>query len=395
MADAVSATAAMETTGGFETTRVVVPPVPLSQRIKFAIVAFIWTKLLLKPMLYFSEAKKLFVSPGENEPDHVKTYPVRKSLAIRIFFPPGYSPSTSPPGTKLPTLLTIHGGGFTVGQPHDNDGWNRTFSTRHGFLVIALDYRKAPGAPFPTAIYDVEALIGCVLSDATLPVDSARVALAGWSAGGNLALSVSQLPSLQGRIRAAVPLYPLVDYGPADAVKARGRRYKPALGGFRARPTDFLLAMTGVFSWAYVKPGQRCDDPLLSPFYADRGQLPRSIFVIACELDLLAPEAWRMACKLAGKRVPGLDEVVGCEETVGKGVLITEGDERFAWEKTTEDGSRYRWLLVPDTIHGFDQDNINALARDPVFLEDARIKTTKEIDLIGRWLLDGPLKVDS
>jgi acetyl esterase/lipase len=200
---------------------------------------------------------------------------------------------------------------------------------------------------------------------------------------------------LQGKIRAAVPLYPLVDYGPPEATKARGRRYKPSLGGFRGRDTDFLLAMTGLFDWAYLTPGQRCDDPLLSPYYADRGALPKNIFMVACELDLLAPEAWRMACKLAGKRVPALDEVVGCEETVGKGVLITGGDERFAWEETREDGSRYRWLLVPDTIHGFDQDNIEGLARDPVLMEDARIKRDKVIDLIGRWLLDGPLRVGS
>jgi hypothetical protein len=117
--------------------------------------------------------------------------------------------------------------------------------------------------------------------------------------------------------------------------------------------------------------------------------------MIACEMDMLAHEAWRMACKLAGRRIPALDEPVGREETVGKGRLITEGDERFAWEETMEDGSRYRWLLVPDTIHGFDQDNIDGLTGgDGVFMEDARIKTAKTIDLIGEWLLSGPLKAD-
>jgi hypothetical protein len=117
--------------------------------------------------------------------------------------------------------------------------------------------------------------------------------------------------------------------------------------------------------------------------------------MVDCELDLLASEAWRLACRLAGKRIPGQDEVVGREETVGKGVLITEGDERFAWEETMEDGSRYKWLLVPDTIHGFDHDSIEGLVNDPVCMEDARIKTAKMIDLIGTWLLEGPLKAES
>ncbi|KAK4118872.1 alpha/beta-hydrolase [Parathielavia appendiculata] len=397
MADAISATAAMDTAGS-ETARLVAPTWPLSKRIKYSLVAFLYNTLLLKPMLFSMSLKKYLGSPSEKEPDLVKRYPIRKSLTIRIFFPPSHNKTSSSLTTdisKLPTLLTIHGGGFTLGQPHDNDGWNRTFSKRHGFLVIALDYTKAPMGPFPTAIHDIEALISCVLCDPSLPLDADRVALAGWSAGGNLALAASQLPSLRGRIRAAVPLYPVLDMvTSAHHVKARARRYKPALGGFRGRDRDYLLAMMGLFNWAYLPPGQRCDDPLLSPIYAPREHLPRNVFFVACEMDLLAHEAWRMACRLAGKRVPDMDEVVGCEEPVGKGVLITEGDERFAWEEASGD-STIRWLLVPDSIHGFDQDNIASLVRDPVTMEDARIKTAKTIDLIGKWLLEGPLKADA
>jgi acetyl esterase/lipase len=282
-----------------------------------------------------------------------------------------------------------------LGRPHDNDGWNRSFSTRHGFLVVGLDYSKAPSHPFPTATHDLEALITSVLSDLSLPVDVGRVAVAGFSAGGNLALSVCQLPSLQGRLAAAVPVYPVVDFVTPQETKARARRYKPSLGGFRARDRDFLLAMSPMFNWSYVNPGTRRDDPLLSPQFAERGTLPRSIFMIACEMDLLGPEAWRMACKLAGKKVPGVDEVIGKEETAGKGELITEGDERFAWEEETEDGGRYKWLLVPDTIHGFDQDNIARLVKDPVTMEDARIKRDKVIGMIGDWLLGKAFKKES
>ncbi|KAK3290473.1 Alpha/Beta hydrolase protein [Chaetomium fimeti] len=403
MADISGRTAAMEVPGLRESTNLITPPLPFMKRMKYSIIAFLWYRVLLKGMLYYGEAKKYFVPPGEKEPDLVKTYPVRKSLTIRIFFPPSYKPSTttttsSPQPPKLPTLLTIHGGGFTVGEPHDNDSWNRAFAQRHNTLVIALDYSKSPSGPFPTAIHDLEALIHCILADRTLPLDPARVAIAGFSAGGNFALAVTQLPSLRGRIRAAVPLYPLVVQAPTAAegeAKAARRRYKPALGGFRGKAEDFLLPMMRLFNWSYLAAGQRCDDPLLSPWYAPRETLPKDIFFVACELDMLAHETWRMACKLSGRRVPGLGEKVGSQEVVGKGRLITEGDERFAFEETMEDGSRYRWLLVPDTIHGFDQDGIEGLAGDPVFMEDARIKTAKTIDLIGEWLLSGPLKGDS
>jgi hypothetical protein len=47
---------------------------------------------------------------------------------------------------------------------------------------------------------------------------------------------------------------------------------------------------------------------------------------------------------------------------------------------------------VPDTAHGFDQDNIGDIARDPVFVADGQAKRAQVIDLVGRWLLDGPLK---
>ena len=79
----VLSTAAMEAAGPSEATRLVAPRLPLSQRIKYAFIAFLWSKVLLKPMLFYSETKKYFVSPDEKEPDLVKTYSARKSLAIR------------------------------------------------------------------------------------------------------------------------------------------------------------------------------------------------------------------------------------------------------------------------------------------------------------------------
>ena len=60
-----------------------------------------------------------------------------------------------------------------------------------------------------------------------------------------------------------------------------------------------------------------------------------------------------------------------------------------------DDGEVYRWLLVPDVVHGFDQDIIQLFAwlwRDRAMLTDARIKRDKVIDIVGQWLLEGPFK---
>ncbi|KAK4184807.1 hypothetical protein QBC35DRAFT_416198 [Podospora australis] len=331
---------------------------------------------------------------SKKSPDLVKSYPSLKGLKIRIFYPPTHSPSSSSDAPKFPTLLTIHGGGFVLGSPRDNDLWNRTFSTTHNFLVIALDYPKAPGSPYPTAIHSLESLTHLILSDSSLPIDKSRLALAGWSAGGNLSLSLSQLPSIRPLISAVIPIYPVVDFATATSLKLSTRRYKPSLGGFRARGRDFLLPMMGWFNWAYLYPGTSCHEPLLSPIYARREDLPKNIFMIACEMDLLAAESWRMISKLAGKRVPLPEEAVGKQDPGKKGELITHHDERFTWEvKNEEEGMRYKWLLVPDAVHGYDQDSIGTIMRgDKEGMEDAVIKTEKVARMVGEWLLEGPLK---
>ncbi|KAH6855893.1 hypothetical protein B0I37DRAFT_395776 [Chaetomium sp. MPI-CAGE-AT-0009] len=131
--------------------------------------------------------------PAPSRPDIVKAYPVRRRLPIRIFFP-SHHDLTSP--ALLPTLLTIHGGAFTVGTPADDDPWNRTFADSYTVLVIALNYAKAPWAAFPAPLLDTEALYHAILNDESLPIDRMRVALAGFDAGANLALALSQLPSL-------------------------------------------------------------------------------------------------------------------------------------------------------------------------------------------------------
>jgi hypothetical protein len=70
------------------------------------------------------------------------------------------------------------------------------------------------------------------------------------------------------------------------------------------------------------------------------------------------------------------------------GEMVLDGDERYAWE---DEASGVRWLLVPDTVHGFDH-KIESVVKDEVLMEDARIKTEKTMQIIGEWLLEGPFK---
>ncbi|KAH8905734.1 alpha/beta-hydrolase [Coniochaeta sp. PMI_546] len=372
----------MASTQGAAQTRDRIPVEPLHKKIAFAAAAAALQGLIVTPASLVRDAKA-YISPPATAPDLIKTYPVRPRLPIRIFFPKAYSRTST---TPLPTLFTIHGGGFVIGSPHDNDAWNSAFATEQTALVIALNYAKAPLNPYPGQTADIEALLLAALSDGSLPIDRDRVAIAGWSAGGNLALSAAQRDAVRAaaRLGAVVPIYPVCDFSLPASAKPPSRRFKPALGGFRGRDGDYLLALAPLFDWAYCPAGGDARDPGLSVGFVEKGALPRRVFVVGCELDMLAHEDWRLISRLAGRRVEG--DVVGREEVAGKGELVLD-DERFFWEERTGDGGCYRWLLVPDTVHGFDQD-LSGLTSDKELLEDAAIKTEKTRKMIGEWLQD-------
>lgn len=299
----------------------------------------------------------------------------------RIFLPPDYD-LKGEGKPRLPVLFTIHGGGFISGSPLDCHHLDRIYARDHGLLVLSLDYDYAPHAPFPKPVHDVAALVTACLSDATLPIDHARVTLMGWSAGGNLALAAAQLPALQGRIRSVIPMYPVVDWTTRVPQKLETRQWKPSLGGFRSRPSDYLELMAPLSEWAYLPGGQDVRDPLLSPTMAPAGSLPPNLFFVGAEMDMLAHEAWVMACSITGRKA---GDRVGRSEGSEEGQLVLN-DERFYWDHK-EGPRRTGWLLVPDVVHGFDMD-LSRVVRDPTAMEDARKKTDKVVELIATWIKD-------
>ncbi|KAK4238769.1 Alpha/Beta hydrolase protein [Achaetomium macrosporum] len=365
-------------------------------------------------------------NPPPGRPNIVKTYECRPGLPVRIFFPSSYDQSS--PAT-LPTLFTIHGGGFCVGHIRDDDEWNRAFADKHNILVIALNYRKAPTHPFPTAPHDIEALLLALLADESLPVDrnNTRTAILGFSAGGNLALSAVQLPSIRShplRPAAAISVYGCLDLSVPPHEKLRNRPWKPHLPAPRGDSRDALICLAPAFDWSYIPYGHDLRDPLLSPHYAPRARLPRYVCLVGAELDMLAHESWRMACRLSReggdadgngngrkREVPdrGSERVeervcgsVDGRATAGKGELVGipggEGkeDERFAFEENfpgQEGGGGVKWLLVPDVVHGFDNPRVRALVGGKEAIEDAVLKTEAYTAELARWLKEVVWKV--
>jgi len=89
---------------------------------------------------------------------------------------------------RLPVLLYLHGGGFTIGGLETHDSLCRQLALRSGAAVLALDYRLAPEHRFPGAVDDCWAVMQWLAGHAdALGLDGSKLAVGGDSAGGTLA----------------------------------------------------------------------------------------------------------------------------------------------------------------------------------------------------------------
>jgi acetyl esterase len=168
--------------------------------------------------------------------------------------------------------------------------------------VVAVDYRRAPEAPFPAAVEDAFAALEWLGAHAgELGCDPGRIAVGGDSAGGNLAAVVSLLARDAGGppLRFQLLIYPAVDATtPREFVSRQ-----------RANNDPFLSP--GIMDWFeghYVPDDARRDDPRLSPLRAaSHAKLPPAL-VATAGLDPLRDEgeAYARALRRAGVPVQQL-----------------------------------------------------------------------------------------
>ena len=209
-------------------------------------------------------------------------------LAARV-----YRPEESGP---VPTVVLFHGGGWVVGDLDTHDNAARSICRDARAVVVSVDYRLAPEAPFPAAVDDAVAATAWVAEHLADLGGDDRLAVAGDSAGGNLAAVVAQHARDTGgpAIAAQLLVYPAVD----------------VLGEFPSRAengTGYFLDLPTMawFMGHYAGGHDRLDDPRLSPLRArDLGGLPPAV-VVTAEFDPLRDEGEAYAERLreSGVRV--------------------------------------------------------------------------------------------
>ncbi len=126
-------------------------------------------------------------------------------IPIRIYRPGGEAPH--------PALIFFHGGGFVTGDLQTHDKECRLLCEKAKCLVLAVDYRLAPEAPFPAAVEDAWAVVQWVAGHgADIGVDTTRLAVGGDSAGGNLAAVTALMARDAGiLLKLQMLVYPATD----------------------------------------------------------------------------------------------------------------------------------------------------------------------------------------
>ena len=199
-------------------------------------------------------------------------------------------------GERLPAIVYLHGGGWTLGSLATYEPFCRALANTTGQIVIWVEYRLAPEAPYPAALDDTLAAWHWVQANyRELGADPARISIGGDSSGGNLAAAASLVLRAENGIRPwrQLLLYPCLDMS-------------ASLASHRKLADGYLLTAP-LYEWYrnnYAPPGVARDSWKLSPLFADDlSHLPPAV-VLYAGFDPLRDEAAAYVMKLSLAGVP-------------------------------------------------------------------------------------------
>ena len=243
-----------------------------------------------------------------------------------------YRPDTAGP---TPTIVFVHGGGFVIGDIETHDNQARAICAGTDSVVVSIDYRLAPEAPWPAAVDDAYAAVEWAADSIdSLGGDADRLAVAGDSAGGNISAIVAQRCRDNGPALAAqLLIYPGVDMDPDAPYQSRVDNAE----GYFLTADDMVW-----FRDHYVGADADFRDPVMSPIHAtDLAGLPPAV-VATAEFDPLRDEGNAYADAL---RAAGVDVDSQCYAGMIHGFFDMGPLSAGAREATADAIARFRALL--------------------------------------------------
>ena len=232
-------------------------------------------------MLARFTGKQLAPQPVASAIDMQIPGPDGTTLPVRVYTPEGTGP--------FPVVLYFHGGGFVIATIDTYDASARALANGAKAIVVSVEYRKAPEHPYPAAFDDASTSYEWLLNHAaSLNGDVDRIAVAGESAGGNLATDVCLYARNTGL---KAPVYQLLVYPVVSASLAY-----PSVSKY-ADAVPLGKAGLSYFYGYYVKPGTNTNSEYISPLLTNLKDLPPAT-VISAQIDPLQSEGEDYATKL-------------------------------------------------------------------------------------------------
>jgi cation diffusion facilitator CzcD-associated flavoprotein CzcO/acetyl esterase/lipase len=198
------------------------------------------------------------------------------------------------PAGPHPVVVYFHGGGWVLGDLDSDDPLCRDLCARSGAVIVSVNYRHAPEARFPAAADDAFAAVRWAADHAAeLGGIPGQLAVAGWSAGGNIAAVACQLARDAGgpEISGQLLMTPVTD---CDLTRP----------SYAENGEGYILT-SALMHWFwdyYADPADRAD-PRVAPLRGRLEGLPPAC-VVAADFDPLRDEGRAYAAALEAAGVP-------------------------------------------------------------------------------------------
>ncbi len=239
---------------------------------------------------------------------------------VRIYHPPAHKAN----GPAVPIVVYYHGGGWVIADLNVYDATPRAMAKALNALVVSVEYRHAPELKFPSQHEDAAAAYRWVLDQAEgWNADPGRIALAGESAGGNLALATA-IYARDNKL--TMPRHVLSVYPIADSRKDLPSRRDSAA----AKPLN--TPMLGWFGHYYMRTMADANDPRVNLVAADLSGLP-PVTIVNASIDPLRSDGENLAAALrrAGNSVAQRTYPGVTHEFFGMAAVVPTTKTAQAW----------------------------------------------------------------